>query len=166
MMEKFLGFIIGIVIAQTLGVLMTWKIESKSWNWRPLSDISVSNFATDCLRAVGLFALFLLLIFGMSAPWFFAPPLLWLLLVARVQKRQLNVSFSDAFCGALLQFGCFGLLLFCGGFLASIFRWFLNFGSFLTVWLVSAMLTHALLSLFRPTIYGTLDTYRQTTGKK
>ncbi|MBC7727510.1 MAG: hypothetical protein H7242_07805 [Microbacteriaceae bacterium] len=123
--------------------------------------------------AFNVFSLFLSLFFLASWPtgtpvsWLviaLSLVLLWLFFVAWVQKRQLKTSLQAAFFGALMQLTCFVWALFTF-FLILVFPsralpWW-N----LLLWLVTALLTYALLALFRPTIGEVWSAVRQNSGK-
>ncbi len=159
-MENFLAQLPSILLAQTLGVGLALCVDALSWKWRRGEE------AVFCFAFVGL-ATFLML--ALVAPSSFRLPLfliaLWLLLVAWIQKRQWKLMFWDAFFGALMQLTCFCLAIFAS-LLLLYFNWPERFDGFTLLWFVSALLTHALLSRFRPTILGAWNALRENSGAK
>ncbi len=171
-MGDILGNTLGVIIAQAVGVTIAWKSEALSWGWRhDQNSVLALKFlsALTLLPPLGIVAVIPFDALGLSiwlVPGVISIPIIWLLLVAGVQKTQLKVSLSAAFFGAFLQLFCFGLSLVIGGFFLLLFLALLPTNYlFPLTYLVSAILAHALLSLFRPAIYGTWNTYQQNSGK-
>lgn len=155
---SFLPLIFSVTIAQALGVGLAWGADVLSWKWRQ-----------DGKR---LFA-FNLLILAALLPNILAPralallltaTLFWLLLVAAVQKCQWKITFNTALFKVLVQLSCFYLVL-AGLAWLIIIKMRFNDDTLNSVGFVSALLSYALLSLFRPTIYGTWNAWRQNSGK-
>ncbi len=163
-MSDYLSILPQIILAQALGVGLAWGADAVSWKWRQDEKIVL---AINCLNVVTIgFVVLLCLAFlsFLNCAGVFATALIWLFSVALVQKKQLKVMLYTAFFGVLMQLSCFGWALGAALLLLS-FSWpFIQDSLYLT-WLVSALLTNALLSLFRPTIYSTWNTWRQNSRK-
>lgn len=169
------GFLPPILFVQALGVALAWGADALSWKWRGKREV------VFYLNLVSLVVLFPLCAPLGRHPWsaetiikWLAAAACWLVILALVQRKQVEISLRAAFFGAQMQLWCFVWSLYGGfgiliSFPISAFRVFpasslLPYWLFL-VWLVSATLTYALLSLFRPTISAMANALRQSLKK-
>lgn len=167
-MGNWLSFLPYIICAQALGVGVTWSIDMLSWIWRE-SEAAVFglNFLNLFFGLPVAFFLYSKSVNDAQVLWTLFWILFWLGCLAAVQKRQMKISFRAAFWGALMQAFCFclGWMLFIVCVLLIFPLAFLQldeFEWFCLAFVGTALVTYALLSLFRPTIYGTWNTMRDT----
>lgn len=168
-MSDWISFLPAIIIAQALGVGLAWFSDALSWKWRQNEKIV---FALNVIGALALIPLAVPLFFEF---WPIVNPIMtfllisfWLPISAWVQKRQLSITYRAAFFGAMMQWVCFCLALWCGFvslFFVSLIVSQIGPHWLWSIWLVSTTLTYALLSLFRPTIYGAWNAFRQNFKK-
>lgn len=164
-----LPFILGIIVAQAIGVSLAWGVDAVSWKWRQngksdekrVFDWSVIGLASLLPLSAPLYYEFLSPLIASAASVFL---LFWLFVVAWVQKQQLKISLRAAVFGAVFQLVCLSFAL-GGCFLLMICFWLYVNDSLALIWLTTTVLTYALLSLFRPTIYGTWNAWRQNSRK-
>lgn len=165
MMTDFLAILPQILRTQALAVALAWAADALSWKVRR-EEVLVGAFNVFGLM-LSVFLVATLAENGLSLSYFALAlllPLAWLIVVARVQRRQFNISFRAAFFGALMQlmFFVWALFLVFAILIPSV-RFFSGW-SFL-LFLVTVLATYALLSLFRPAIYSTWKTWRQNSGE-
>ena len=179
-MRELSIFLLFVIVAQGLGVGLALGADAASCKWRPSEFVIVT---LNCICLMVLFPSIAALLLQFSSACFpsflaiespFLLPIIvlsaslllffWLFLVAWVQKIQLKISLRAAFSEALLQFSFFTWAMSCAVMLLSAIWLFLE-EEFVIIWLVSTILTYALLSLFRPTLYGTWNLWRENSRK-
>lgn len=163
-----------VILAQAFGVALAWGVDALSWKWRRYEKtvFALNFFGLVTLPLTAFYPLVIVFLWDFfslaNVATVLGALLFWLLCVAWVQKQQMTLSLRATFCGALMQLLCFGWIL-GGSFLLAIpLLIFLPDGLFdrmTLVWLVSATLTYALLSLFRPTISAMATALRQSFRK-
>ena len=161
-----------VILAQALSIGLTLRVDAVSWKWRRDAE-KVAEI--NLVFLIGLLAVALLFHVAESLPpnfvAMFALSLLWLFIAAGVQSRQNSITFHATFYAALMQFFCFACVFFLCSFSRFAFLWIASSPRPLSAAMafigpLSALLTYALLSLFRPTIYGAWHAWRQTFRKQ
>jgi hypothetical protein len=184
MMQELLTYWPLAVFGQAMGVALAWNIDTTLWMWRRFEiAILVANlFGGIYLLVVALshfqswHSSILLLT---NAEKLLIPPLCWQLIVTGIQGRQLKISLRTAFFAALMNSVVFAcalhisslLIVFLFAVVSMVSMFVLEFDAssgfsvFGLFYLGSATVSHALLALFRPTIYGTWHAWRQNSEK-
>lgn len=156
-MNAFLPMLPPILLAQALGVGLAWGVEALSWKWRRGGK---NLFAFNLVLLAGLLPRILVL---RALIWLLVVTLFWLIGVAKVQSRGFGVTYRAAFLGALVQLSCFYVAL-AGWVWLVIIRLRSHNDGLNSLAFGSAALSFALLSLFRPTIYGAWQAWKKNSS--